>query len=230
MSGPPVGHYRVRVSARARRARIVVSAQRGLEVVVPREFDQRHVPALLVRHRAWILRQLAELPATTRELPGEIHLAALDERWRVDWLAPGIGQQPIAEAGSTVLALPRESPPAAAARLRAWLLGRGRVVLPPWLASVRAGTGLEYDRVSVRLQRSRWGSCSTRGTISLNARLLLLPGELVRHVMIHELCHTLEFSHSPAFWRLVARFDPQWRSHRARLRLATASLPWWLHA
>lgn len=78
--------------------------------------------------------------------------------------------------------------------------------------------GFEYGRVSVRNQRTRWGSCSERGNLSFNWRLLFLPPGMADYVVVHELCHLARFDHSEAFWNLVARSCPEYRDIRKRLR------------
>jgi len=112
--------------------------------------------------------------------------------------------------------------------LRRWLLRQGHIHLLPRLAAASHGCGLPYTRSTVRLARSRWGSCSRAGVISLNARLLLLPPATVDYVLVHELCHTREPNHSPAFWRLVARHCPTYSAHRRELRVAGQRLPAWV--
>lgn len=72
--------------------------------------------------------------------------------------------------------------------------------------------------VEIRNQQTRWGSCSTNGTLSLNWRLLLAPPEIVDYVVIHELAHLREHNHSAAFWTIVADQDPEWETHRNWLR------------
>jgi predicted metal-dependent hydrolase len=74
--------------------------------------------------------------------------------------------------------------------------------------------GVSYERVQIRDQRTRWGSCSARGTLSFNWRLALAPHEVLDYVVVHELCHLLEPNHSPRFWRLVASRRPGWRRQR----------------
>lgn len=76
---------------------------------------------------------------------------------------------------------------------------------------------VEYDQIQVRNQRTRWGSCSTTGTISLNWRLMLAPSEIVDYVIIHELAHLRETNHDEEFWLLVAEYDPEYESHSAWL-------------
>ena len=74
--------------------------------------------------------------------------------------------------------------------------------------------GVTYGRVQIRDQRTRWGSCSSRGTLSFNWRLALAPLEVLDYVVVHELCHLRVPNHSPRFWQLVASRRPDWRRHR----------------
>jgi len=74
--------------------------------------------------------------------------------------------------------------------------------------------GVEPARVQIRDQRSRWGSCSTRGTLSFNWRLVLAPFDVLDYVVVHELCHLREPNHSSRFWKLVEQRRPDWRAQR----------------
>ena len=78
--------------------------------------------------------------------------------------------------------------------------------------------GYQIGRVSIRKQRTRWGSCSKQGNLSFNYRLIYLPEAQRDYVIVHELCHIGQFNHSKAFWELVAQTVPDWKIHRARLR------------
>ena len=80
---------------------------------------------------------------------------------------------------------------------------KAQSVLPAQLAQLAALHGFKYSAVKIRKSKSRWGSCSTKGTISLSFYLLLLPEHLIEYVLLHELCHTVQMNHSPAFWALV---------------------------
>jgi predicted metal-dependent hydrolase len=84
--------------------------------------------------------------------------------------------------------------------------------------------GVSYRRIEIRDQRTRWGSCSPRGTLSFNWRLALAPLEVLDYVVVHELCHLREANHSPRFWRLVGERRPAWREQRAWLREYGAEL------
>jgi predicted metal-dependent hydrolase len=84
--------------------------------------------------------------------------------------------------------------------------------------------GVHYRRMQIRGQRTRWGSCSARGTLSFNWRLALAPLEVLDYVVVHELCHLREPNHSPRFWRLVASRRPNWRRQRDWLGVHGAEL------
>jgi len=90
--------------------------------------------------------------------------------------------------------------------------------LTPLVEAWSKKTGLVPTRVSYRKNRSLWGSCSARNALSLNTRLLTCPIPLQEYVVLHELCHIRQKNHSPAFWKLVGGWMPDWREHRKELR------------
>jgi predicted metal-dependent hydrolase len=81
-----------------------------------------------------------------------------------------------------------------------------------------AQLGVAYERIRIGGQRTLWGSCSSRGTLSFNWRLVLAPQEVLDYVVVHELCHLRVPNHSRRFWALVERHRPHWREQRAWLR------------
>ncbi|MBF0417386.1 MAG: M48 family metallopeptidase [Magnetococcales bacterium] len=110
--------------------------------------------------------------------------------------------------------------------LERWYRRRAAEYLPARLAHWAGIIGVTWSRVTIRGQTGRWGSCSNRGAINLNWRLMGLPSRLVDYVLVHELCHRFEMNHSPAFWARVAAVLPDW----SRLRHALHSHPIHPHA
>ena len=84
--------------------------------------------------------------------------------------------------------------------------------------------GVKVNRISIRSQRSKWGSCSSKGNLNFNCLLLLAPEEVLDYVVVHELCHRLEMNHSPRFWAEVERVLPDYARGKAWLRKNGAAL------
>ena len=80
--------------------------------------------------------------------------------------------------------------------------------------SEAAALGVQYSRITLRDQRSRWGSCSNKGTLSFNWRLVLAPHDVLDYVVVHEICHLVELNHGPDFWELVERRRPHYRDSK----------------
>jgi hypothetical protein len=114
------------------------------------------------------------------------------------------------------------------ALLRLWLQYQGRLHLVPWVEKISQEKGLTFRAVQIRGQKTRWGSCSSRGTISLNYKLLFLPRSLVNYLILHELCHIVHLNHSQNFWSFVSSFEPDCKSLDAEMKGAGQFVPRWV--
>jgi predicted metal-dependent hydrolase len=223
--------YTVKRSARSRHVRFVVSAD-GLAVVVPDRFCvSRDLAPLLEEKKDWIAGALERVTARARQktetdtMPGVICLRALGEQWEVK-IASLAGER-LAEENGVITMTPDFSENEAIAALNRWLHAKGRAWLPKLLDEEARRYGFSYSKVVVKEQKSRWGSCSSKGNINLNSRLLFLPSYLARHVMLHELCHLKEMNHSKTFHGLLRGIDPDAEKHAVQLRQAWSFVPGW---
>ena len=232
--------YSVRVSTRARHPQIHMLPPGRIEVVLPTGAPATLAASLVAAKRSWIRRKLmhfAELKAshdgpdagTVPTHPEHIHLAAIDRRLHVEYRPTAAAGVRASERGAMLtLSGAVDDPLRVRAALKRWLLTVARAELLPPLHRLAANHGLPLQQAAVRLQKSRWGSCSSRRHITLNAKLLCLPTELARHVMLHELAHLQHLNHSRPFWALLHSLDPHTDRHHAALRAAWLHMPAWL--
>ena len=222
--------YSLRVSKRARHVRLAVKPFVGLEVVIPKRFPQHQIGRILQQHEDWITKQL-QLHATSfhpLQLPTQIWLRLSGQDITVSYQR---SQQPHLEQSGQLLTISHQQQEQALKLLRQWLRQQARQQLEPRLRALADELGFSYQRVTIRSQKSRWGSCSSRGTISLNDQLMFLPADTVRYLMIHELCHTRQLNHSPAFWQLVASCCADYQTHEQILNRGRDLVPnWFLHS
>jgi hypothetical protein len=229
--------YQLRVSPRARNVRLRVSAPRGLEVIVPRNYNADKVPGLLERKKHWIRAALDRAernrkffePTPAWRIPSRIQLQAIRKSWRTTTQRTNATRVSIREAGINRLLISGQirNERATRAALRRWLSRQTHEHLVPRLQAISSKTGLRYHRAFVRRQKTRWASCSRQKSVSLNAKLLFLPPEVVDYVIIHELCHVAEMNHSKRFWRLVQCHCYGYHSLDERLRQMWKAVPRW---
>jgi hypothetical protein len=225
----------VRESRRARRLILQLVPPHTLEVVVPRGTRPGAVETFVRENRGWIERARTVLAArAVRDrdaLPRRVELAAIGREVDVAYEFRDVCTPRCRDDGARIrVTSPAGEPALARKLLRSWILGEARVHLHPWLFRVADVVGERPERVQMRLQRTRWGSCSAQRTVSLNAALLLLEPELVRYLLVHELCHLRWLDHSRRYWRLVERFEPDFRALDRGLTKAWRDLPPWLFA
>ena len=225
--------FAVRKSARARRLTVRVYPGGHVEITVPAGVRPAAVADFVARHRNWIDARRAELgtrPLPALEpLPGRVLLQALDADWQVRYLARRRAGLTVTAGRALEIHADPAHPASARRLLRRWLTLVARAALEPWLARLAAETGLGYQRLQLRRQRSRWGSCSRSGTISLNISLLFQPPAVVRYLLMHELCHTRHMNHSARFWQLVATHEPRFRELDRELTRGWRHVPGWVY-
>ena len=244
--------YSIRYSDRAKHCSLRIKPDSTIEVVLPKGIPTQKAEDLIQENQDWIRRKQSQVWAlrqavneplpnnqnsadppnetcTESGLPKTLEFRAFHQTWDINYQPspqPGIligsyAPSQVTLQGDCLV------PSFCAQALRQWLQKKGRSLLLPWLDRLSQETGLTYTSGGIRNQKTLWGSCSRQQKISLNAKLLFLPPELVRYVLIHELCHTVHLNHSPQFWALVAQHEPQYESLDRTLSTGWAYVPPW---
>lgn len=223
---PPAGGGFTIHFVRERRARkyiLRIKPDGSLRVTIPRGGSRREAEAFVDKHRGWAERErhrVAAQHAPVEWRAGDrILLAGVPTTLTLECDALG----PILAVGSERVRIPAglvNLRPAAEAALRRMALRE----LPPRIHALAAQQGLRVCRVTIRNQRSRWGSCSHAGVIALNFRLVQMPPDVRDYVLLHELMHLRQQNHSRRYWRLVEQACPEFRAAERWLRVEGRSL------
>ena len=226
--------WTVRVSRRARRMSVRVYPGGRVEVVVPPGVPPTTVQRFVGTHSQWISRRVEDLTAAGAPVdagpPTEIDVPAIGRKFKVEYQQTRSTSIRPELFGGDVLRIfgPVHDEAAVGTALREWLSDLAYDELGAQLAVVARELAMSFSRIQVRRQRTRWGSCSATGTISLNVCLMFLEPAVVRYLFVHELCHTRHMNHSSRFWALVEHHEPDYRRLDRELLRGWQSVPPWL--
>jgi predicted metal-dependent hydrolase len=233
----------LRHSRRARRVAVRIGRAGEVELVVPRGVSEQRAWAFLDSRSEWVRRHAARRRAALGPAgefpPRELRIALLGEHWRI-FRRGGAGRPRLVacadgarDASGAMPAGRLELCGTGTARdwrrcLLTWLRRRAREELGTRLHAAASRHGFVFSGIGIRCQRTRWGSCSARGAISLNLALLFQAEDVVRYLLCHELAHTRHMDHSSRFWRCVAQCEPRWRELDAQLLQGWRHVPRWV--
>jgi hypothetical protein len=236
--------YTIRESRKAKHVSLKLSVAGSLEVIVPSGFDRECIPAIVQKKQSWIertrqrmqMQQSALGLQSVDTLPEQIALRAIAEDWQIDYCpTPRLGIKAVGHSnlcltvsGAVGDRTNSQTRTLCRAVLQQWVAHKASFHLLPWLRQVSRELSLPFESARIRRQKTLWGSCSARKTISLNSKLLFIPPELVRYVLIHELCHTVHLNHSTDFWALVASYESNYQQLDAQLRDSRFCVPPWM--
>lgn len=215
----------VKVSARARSFRLSLPAS-GPLLTLPEKARWADAEAFLLRHRHWLAARLPRAAQAQRLMAGvEIPLRGVPHlvvptgalRGRVEIAVTDLG--PTLRVPGDAAHHPR--------RLYDWLKAEALADLNAQSAFHAERLGVSVRQVRLRSQSSRWGSCSSSGTINYNWRLILAPPHVLDYVAAHEVAHLVEMNHSPAFWATVTRTLPDMERGKAWLKAHGRALMAW---
>jgi hypothetical protein len=215
--------YTVKRSTKAKYVRLEVRQETGLTVVIPRSYKLKQLPGLLEAKKKWILDKLAKCGrvqslSTEKELKSGDTIPYLGRDLEV------VTEENRGKADSVKLEQNRlvVTFGSASRRLNSlleqWYRMQAAKLIKERANKLSAKLELTYNQLIIRGQKTRWGSCSHKGNLSFNWKLIMAPEPIIDYVIIHELVHLKEMNHTKKFWELVAKHCPQWREHRKWLR------------
>jgi predicted metal-dependent hydrolase len=215
--------YIVKRSANAKYVRLEVRSRTNLTVVIPNSYDARYIPDLLEAKREWILSKLAKY--------GRFQSHRIENGLESGDTLPYLGQDlevlkrqdhgsddSVRLQQNKLIVVLREENGRLDLVLERWYRMQAAELIRGKVEKASARFGLTYNRIIIRSQKTRWGSCSRKGNLSFNWKLIMAPEPIIDYVIIHELAHLKEMNHTKRFWGLVAEHCPRWRKYRKWLR------------
>ena len=223
--------YHIRTSARAKRLSLTISSDKGIEVVAPLNTPQQSIEQFLLEQRAWLAKHQHLIVNSKKPfiLPKSIKLRALDKSWDIMYANTKKERLCIKIFPEKIL-LSNSNPskPLFQKAMKIFLKQVAMEHFRPHLEQLSQKYQLPFEQLNFRVQKTRWGSCSRKKNITLNAALLFMPIKTVHYVMTHELCHTQHLNHSKRFWMKVAKYMPDYDEHKKTLKKSEQYLPRWL--
>jgi predicted metal-dependent hydrolase len=226
--------YTVRKSQRAKSVRLRIDAKNGLQVVVPKAARGLDVEAVLLDSTDWILKHYAKVQQVKaderRYVTGET-IPYLGREWPLEVIEKRSGKLITVTQNEAIIrvSVPADIPvkdrrESIRSALEAWYRRQAKEYLGPRVAHLARQHGFEYERITIKGQTTRWGSCSSNRNLNFNYRLMMTPPVVIDYVIIHELCHLREMNHSPRFWALVAQYCPDYKQWVTWLKKNSARL------
>lgn len=216
-------------SRRARYLRLKLALSGELSLVVPSGVSLVKAHAFAGSQAAWLENKLQTLSPEALKpwsKPESLDLTYLGECWSIKYFPQDTGSILLRTSAGQLECYGHVTDEVLLKKvLGRWLKAKAETVLATRLKWLAAQYGFHYQRLTIRGQKTRWGSCSAKKNINLNYKLLFLEPALVDYVLIHELCHTIEMNHSPRFWALVADCDANYKVHDKLLNQASHCLP-----
>lgn len=207
-------NYKIRVSKKAKHLQLRIAPGNQLELVLPRRISIKEGERFLYNKKDWVKKHLSKLISQNNDcqLFGEklnvIHthnLFAKNTAVRLD-------------KNKLLIESPSENKISSKQIFEVYLKNLAKGYIPTRVFELSQKYNFKIGRVSIRGQKTRWGSCSSKGNLSFNFKLMQYKKDVIDYVIVHELCHTKEMNHSPRFWKLVGDIIPDYKKHKKVLK------------
>lgn len=216
--------YVVRRSEEATEPRIDVGIHE-ITVVLPKESDV-DAEELLRENGPWVAAKKRKYDRYREQAPDRTFEEGATFPYLGDRYEVVVERRPLAVAEGGELRLPEHQVEQTSVKrtIEAFYRRKARDVFEERAQQFAEEMDVSYDEIEIRNQRTKWGSCSTTGTLGFNWRLMMAPSSIVDYIVVHELAHLREASHSDEFWQIVAEYDPEYDEHATWLAENSAKL------
>jgi len=224
--------YSIRESSRTKRLHLKLNRLAEIEVVIPLKTKPTEIENFVNKNLSWINRQRKLIVEKNLQggnssvfPPQEIKLSLLDARFSVDYKS--CTKTPSFSVDGTNITILANTDEEKRKQLKHFIHQVAKIELSYHLEKLSVNLGLPYNRVFIKSQKTRWGSCSSKKNINLNRNLVFLDLTQVEYLIIHELCHTIHLNHSPRYWKLVSHHCPSYQAVDKSLKQAIHKIPLW---
>jgi predicted metal-dependent hydrolase len=204
--------YTLRFSNKAKYLRLQINHANELEVILPKRYKHEKAEDFILQKKNWILKHLKEKQKDVFRFLGK----GIEVQINYDLFV----QKPqIIYSNKKIIAnIPAGYSFTQDEIYNSWLKHKAKIYIPKKVEELSILTGFNYNKVTIRSQKTRWGSCSANGALSFNYRLLRFSEKVIDYVIIHELCHLRELNHSKRFWKLVEGYCHNYKSLKRELK------------
>ena len=206
--------YEIRYSKKAKHIRLQISHEGKLELIIPVRVKNFNAESFLAEKRNWIEKHLSRFNQRKQRffyLGKEIELEKQYDLFCKNYSARLIDNK-------LIFSCPGDDKISLEQLYKAWIKEKADNYIVNRAKALCEMYGFSYNKISIKNQKTRWGSCSTKKTLSFNSKLMYFNDKVIDYVVIHEMCHLKEMNHSNKFWKLVAEIMPEYKKYKAQLK------------
>jgi len=204
--------YKTIFSSKAKYLRLQINHANELEVILPKRYRHEKAEDFILQKKNWILKHLKEKQKAGfyflgKEINVQVNYDLFVKKPRI-----------IYSNKKLIANIPAGYSFTQDEVYNSWLKHKAKIYIPKRVGELSKLTGFNFSRITIRSQKTRWGSCSANSVLSFNYRLLRFDEKVIDYVIIHELCHLKELNHSKKFWKLVEKYCPNYKSLKRKLK------------
>jgi predicted metal-dependent hydrolase len=210
--------YQVQRNARSRNLRLRITTKAEVIVSAPPRVPEHLISRFVQEYSDWITRHLSKIKAK-QELVDDNQVLIFGKIYQKVIHNDHSGDVPVYITNQELHVHPVTSTKTSVDRtVTTFLKTTAQKYIVPRTKKLAEVMGMTYTSLTLRDQKTRWGSCSSTGALNFNWRLVQYPVPVIDYVIVHELAHRREMNHSARFWALVAKYDPEYQAHRRWLK------------